>query len=54
MSRRGQENRRCREMMQALETQLRHRDAPGALRVVGQLVPTYRSAPLPAAGAQAS
>ena len=50
----SQENRRCRELLQALETQLRHRDAPGALRVVGQLVPTYRSAPLPAAGAQAS
>ena len=53
---RGQENSRCRELLTALETELRHRDAPGALRVVGELVPTYRSAsgPLRSAGAKAS
>ncbi|HET9316117.1 MAG TPA: polysaccharide biosynthesis protein, partial [Vicinamibacteria bacterium] len=52
----GQESGRCRELLQALEVELRHRDAPGALRVVGQMVPTYRGglSPLRAAGAQAS
>jgi FlaA1/EpsC-like NDP-sugar epimerase len=52
----GQESGRCRELLQALETELRHRDAPGALRVVGQMVPTYRGdlSPLGASGAKAS
>jgi FlaA1/EpsC-like NDP-sugar epimerase len=52
---RGQESRRCRELLAALEVELRHRDAASALEVVRALVPTYRSTmPLRPAGAQAS
>jgi FlaA1/EpsC-like NDP-sugar epimerase len=52
---RGEESRRCRELLGALEMELRHRDAGRALEVVRALVPTYRGLPIvQPAGARAA